>query len=93
MSSEHDIVCGACGTQITPEAPEYYVELECFRLISEREDRVPRRGSKEYHEAAEKFSPEVKVEYFKNRKMYSGGHLWCPECGFRLNETGEGCPI
>ena len=84
MSAGHTLVCPACGSDITPDVPEYFIELECFRLIQRRGAKAPRRGSAEYHEAIEKLSPEIRETYFKNREMYDEGHLWCPKCGCRL---------
>jgi len=92
MPAELPIVCAACGTEVAPDVPEYYVELECFRIISEREDKTPRRGSKEYHEAFEKLAPEVREAYFKNREMYDEGYRWCPVCGTRLSWSGGDGP-
>ena len=89
MSSEPVIVCPSCGAEVSREAPEYYVELECFRIIAEQGQDVPRRGSEEYHEAIERLLPKIREEYFKNREMYDGGHLWCPACGARLQGDGK----
>lgn len=76
--------CECCGTEISPQAPEFYVELECFRLISERGEYVPRRGSSEYHEAMERLRPKIGESYFRNQQMYDHGHLWCPVCGCKM---------
>ncbi len=82
--------CACCGAQITPQVPEYFVELECFRLLNERKGSVPRRGSKEYHDAMEEFLPEIQESYYRNREMYDNGHLWCPVCGSKLAASGDG---
>lgn len=85
---ENAIVCRSCGMEVTRDVPEYYIELECFRIIKARGEEAPRRGSKEYHEAIEQIMPKIKAKYFKNKEMYDGGHLWCPACGTRLGENG-----
>ena len=41
MAAERTIACSACGTEVAPEVPEYYIELECFRIISERGKDAP----------------------------------------------------
>lgn len=87
MSPDHKLACAFCGVEISPEVPEYFIELECFRLISESGGETPRRGSKDYHESIEKLSPQVREAYFQNREMYDDGHLWCPACGSRLIDT------
>jgi DNA-directed RNA polymerase subunit RPC12/RpoP len=87
VSPERTYTCAHCGAEVSPEVPEYFIELECFRIIDEREGETPRRGSSEYQEAMEKLSPEIKAAYFKNPEMYDNGHLWCPMCGGRLSET------
>ena len=89
MPAEKPPVCAACAAEITTDVPEYFIELECFRLLDEREEKVPRRGSKEYHEVIERLLPEIRESYFRNRRMYDEGHLWCPSCGFRLAGTRE----
>lgn len=89
MSGDTAKVCQSCGAQITQEAPEYFIELECYRLINERRGTVPRRGSREYHDAMEKLVPEIRESYFNNRQMYDHGHLWCPVCGSRLVTSGD----
>ena len=86
MCSEHVITCASCGAEISCDVPEYFIELECFRIISEREEEIPRRGSKQYHEAMDKLSSDVREAYFQNREMYDQGHLWCPVCGGRLGK-------
>ena len=88
MSAENDLICRSCGAEVAPDVPEYYIEIECFRLIKERGEKTPRRGSNEYQESIERFMPEIRVKYFKNKEMYDGGHLWCPACGTRLGENG-----
>lgn len=91
MTAERTIICLSCSAEITSEVPEYYIELECFRMISERGEEVPRRGSKDYHEAFERLLPEIKKKYFENSEMYEEGHRWCPKCGIRLGkEKGFG---
>jgi hypothetical protein len=87
MTAEPTIVCASCGAEVTSEVPEYYIELECFRMIRERGEDVPRRGSDAYHEAIENLSPEIKKKYFENSEMYNEGHRWCPKCGIRLGEN------
>ena len=84
MSVNRNFTCSLCGAAISPEVPEYFIELECFRIISERGGDVPRRGSMDYHEAMEQLSPEIKEAYYRNREMFDHGHLWCPVCGGRL---------
>lgn len=84
MPAGHTIICASCGAEIAPDVPEYFIELECFRLIRQRGEEVPRRGSRKYHEAIESLTPEIREAYFKNREMYDGRHLWCPKCGYRL---------
>jgi hypothetical protein len=74
---------------VRSEVPEYFIEIECHRLIRERENEVPRRGSKRYHEAMERLRPEASEAYFQNHALYDGGHLWCPECGARLGEPAN----
>jgi len=86
VTTKPTINCPSCGAEITSDVPEYYVELECFRMISERGQDTPRRGSKEYHEAIEKLLPQVRKKYFENIELYDQGHRWCPKCGMRLNE-------
>jgi hypothetical protein len=76
--------CVCCGELVQPEVPEYFIEIESFRLMAERNLRMPRRGSKEYHSALEKLRSEVQALYFGNRELYDQGHLWCPRCGSRL---------
>jgi len=80
--------CACCGVKISPEVPDYYIELECFRMISEQ-GPAPRRGSREYHDAMERLVPEIRAAYFQNRDMYDRGHLWCPNCGSRLSFEQE----
>jgi hypothetical protein len=77
--------CACCGAEIPVEVPEYYIEIQSFRLMSERIEKVPRRGSKEYHDEMEKLLPEIRQGYFQNPEMYNQGHLWCPVCGSRLS--------
>jgi hypothetical protein len=89
MSGDRIFACACCGAEIAPEVPKYFVELECLRLIREREEKVPRRGSKEYHDAMERLLPEIQQAYFGNQEMYDHGHLWCPECGRRLDRQRE----
>ncbi len=89
MRADNIMVCNSCGVEMKPDVPEYFVELECFRIINGRGKEMPRRGSREYHEASEKLLPEIRAAYFKNRKMYDDGHLWCPACGARLRGSGE----
>ena len=89
MPTEKPSACAICGAETTADVPEYFIELECFRLMEERTGKVPRRGSKDYHEAIERLLPEIRESYFRNRRMYDGGHLWCPLCGCRLTETRE----
>lgn len=86
MTAEPTIVCASCGAEVTSQVPEYYIELECFRKIREHGKSVPRRGSKEYHEAIEKLLPEIRKKYFESSEMYDEGHRWCPKCGIRLSE-------
>jgi hypothetical protein len=76
--------CACCGEAVRPEVPEYFIEIESFRLMAERNLQMPRRGSKEYHSALEKLRPEVQALYFCNQGLYNRGHLWCPKCGSRL---------
>ena len=90
MTVEDAIACQSCGVEIPSDVPEYYIELERYRIIKARGEKPPRRGSKEYHEATEGLMPEIKARYFKNKEMYDGGHLWCPGCGTRLGENGGG---
>ncbi|UCD58795.1 MAG: hypothetical protein JSV16_06730 [Candidatus Hydrogenedentota bacterium] len=89
MSADHVFTCACCGSEIGAEVPEYYIELECFRLMSEREERLPRRGSREYHEAMDRLLPEIRQAYFEDREMFEQGHLWCPVCGSRLSRRTE----
>jgi predicted RNA-binding Zn-ribbon protein involved in translation (DUF1610 family) len=84
MTAEPTIVCASCGAEISSEVPEYYVELECFRIIRERGKDVPRRGSKKYHEVFNELLPQIKKRYLENSEMYDEGHRWCPKCGIRL---------
>lgn len=86
---DHKIVCAACGAEVAADVPAYYIELECFRMISERGEDVPRRGSKAYHEAIENLLPDIKKKYFESTEMYDEGHRWCPTCGARLGENGR----
>ncbi len=86
MSPEQKLVCALCGAEISPEVPEYFIELECFRIMSERGEQVPRRGSKDYHDAMEKLLPNIREAYYKNPQMYDHGHVWCPVCGGRLTD-------
>ena len=86
MASDVNPTCSFCGAKIVPQVPEYYMELECFRLMSTRLETVPRRGSREYHEVMQALAPEVHEAYFQNREMYDRGHLWCSVCGGRLPE-------
>jgi ribosomal protein L32 len=82
--------CACCGVFVTPEVPEYFVEIESFRLMAERNQSVPRRGSREYHDAIDKLRAEVSASYFLNCELYEHGHRWCPRCGSRLtSEEGE----
>ena len=85
MSLEREITCGSCGAKVSREVPEYFVELECFRLMADRQEEIPRRGSNEYHKAMEKLMPEIREAYFNNPGMYDKGHLWCSACGCRLS--------
>jgi DNA-directed RNA polymerase subunit RPC12/RpoP len=84
MVADQTPKCASCSAQISAEVPEYYVELESFRLMSERIEKLPRRGSKEYHEAMERLMPQIHRGYFQNPEMYDTGHRWCPVCGSRL---------
>ena len=86
MPDNRNFICSLCGAEISPDVPEFFIELECFRIIREREGDIPRRGSKDYHEAMKQLSPKIKEEYYKNREMFDHGHLWCPVCGARLND-------
>ena len=79
-----NFICSLCGAEVSSEVPEFFIELECFRIISECEGEIPRRGSKEYHESMERLSPGIKEAYYANREMFDHGHLWCPVCGGRL---------
>ena len=54
MSADRIPTCACCGAEIAPEVPRFFIELESFRLMNEHDAKVPRRGSKEYHEAMEK---------------------------------------
>jgi len=85
MPSGKMTVCDCCGAQISPDVPAYFIELECYRLLSERGQPVPRRGSTEYHTAMETLSADIRHSYFQNPRMYNRGHLWCPVCGDKLN--------
>jgi hypothetical protein len=87
MSADRTLTCAYCGAEISPEVPEYFIELESFRLISESEGKTPRRGSREYREAMEKLTPDIREAYYKNIELYDHGHLWCPVCGGRLSDT------
>jgi len=87
MSLEREIMCGSCGARVSRAVPEYFVELECFRFMADRQETIPRRGSNEYHEAMEKLLPEIREAYFNNPEMYDKGHLWCSVCGCRLSSN------
>ncbi len=88
---EGTIRCACCGALVSPEVPEYYIEIESFRLLSERGVSMARRGSREYHDAMEKVRSEVVASYFHNLELYDRGHLWCPTCGSKLfSSEGEG---
>ena len=84
MAADDVFTCSSCGAEITPEVPDYFIELESFRLMNEREEKMPRRGSKDYHDMMKRLLPEIREAYFRNREMYDHGHLWCPACGNRL---------
>ena len=84
MPGERVSACSCCGARIETQVPEYYIELECFRLLNQQGREIPRRGSREYHEAMDRLLPEIQEAYFRNREMYDNGHLWCPTCGSRL---------
>ncbi len=90
MSLGREITCGSCGAEVSREIPEYFVELECFRLMADRQEKMPRRGSNEYHKAMDTLLPEIREAYFNNSEMYDKGHLWCSSCGCRL---GPNSPI
>ena len=86
-------ICGCRGELVPADVPEYCVELECYRLLREREQKVPCRGSREYHEVMERLSAEIHRNYFQNPSMYDHGHLWCPMCGCRLGHQEEALDI
>lgn len=84
MDTDRVISCASCGSEISPKVPEYFIEIESFRLMNERGEQIPRRGSHEYHEMMERLAPEIHEAYFHNQELYDGNHLWCPSCGCRL---------
>ena len=84
MPESETVRCGCCSASVTPQVPEYYAEIESFRLMAERNESVPRRGSAKYHDAMERLRPEAQASYFQNHELYDRGHLWCPMCGNKL---------
>jgi hypothetical protein len=88
VTGDSVIKCVCCGVSVAPEVPEYFIELECFRLMTELSGQIPRRGSPEYHDVMEKLRPEISASYFRNMELYDRGHLWCPMCGSRLSPRG-----
>ncbi|RJP17792.1 MAG: hypothetical protein C4520_15595 [Candidatus Abyssobacteria bacterium SURF_5] len=89
MTHGGPVQCGCCGALVAPEVPQYFFEIECFRLLAERNREIPRRGSREYHEAMEELRPEITTSYYHNAELYRNGHLWCPVCGSRLTPSKE----
>ena len=86
---QREVKCACCGASVTPDVPEYFVEIESFRLMSERGQDIPRRGSQKYHHAMEHLRAEVRASYFENIELYNRGHLWCPHCGSRIPSEDE----
>ncbi len=85
MSSRRSRTCPVCGAEIAGEVPGYYIEIESYRRISEFGEKIPRRGSKEYHEAMDKLRSEIEDAYYKDGEMYDNDHLWCSVCGSRMD--------
>ena len=81
MSAGHTFTCAHCGAEVLPEVPEYFIELECFRIIQAREEKIPRRGSKEYHETMERWRRQYRATnaaYPIRRKRFLAERAFCP---------------